>query len=34
MECISRPWQKVGKERWLLVEKRIDGVLKYYISNY
>ncbi|BBH53212.1 IS701 family transposase [Fluviispira sanaruensis] len=34
MECISRPWQKVGKERWLLVEKRKDGVLKYYISNY
>jgi hypothetical protein len=33
-ECVSRPWKRVGKERWLIIEKLIDGSLKYYISNY
>lgn len=33
LEVVSRPPQRVGPERWLVVERLRDGTYKYYVSN-
>lgn len=33
-ETVARPFRRVGPERWLIIERLVDGSFKYYVSNH